>query len=159
MKIEMGYFLVSGMYFISGIPGDKVSISIPFPNGVYYGEIDSLHIYDVAASDFIPVDKIDKKAVHFSISFDATGEFLLQIFYRLRLLGNKAEYPFYRDLHNENKIEKACFYLIAPTNLDAHRFNYIPKDTIDAGDNIVYYWELFDFSPMENFEFRFRQHQ
>lgn len=155
MKIEKGYFFVSGMYFISGLADEKLSITFPFPYGATYGEIDSLHIYDVIKSEFLVLEHRDRKSVRFSIEFDRTGEDLIQLYFRIKLLGNKAEYPFSKE-EPANKIEKACFYLIAPTDLEASRFNYIPQDTIDAGLNVVYYWEFHDFSPNKDFEFRFR---
>jgi hypothetical protein len=155
MKIDKGHLLISGMYFVSGPAEESSSISFPFPFGVNYGEIDSLHIYDVVKSDFITFDKKVRKSVTFTLDFDNKGKSMIQIYYRLKLLGNKAEYPFREDEVDFAKLDKACFYLIAPTEMNVRNFTYLPKDTIDAGLNVVYYWEMHDFKPEQNFEFRF----
>lgn len=155
MKLDKGHFLVSGMYFLTGNPGEKSTFSLQFPTGSAYGEIDSLHVYDVTKAMVITADSQDKKRATYSVVLDESGESLVQTFYLLKLTGSRAEYPFSLDSGKYFKLEKACFYLIAPVSMNVSKFNYTPKDTIDAGANVVYYWEMHDFTPTSSFEFRF----
>jgi hypothetical protein len=156
MKIEKDLLLVSGMYYVTGTAAEPSTVIFPLPNGTYYGAVDSLHVYDVSNSDSINATLLDEETILFSLNFDNTSEYLIQVFYRIKLLGSIAEYPFSRNAGGTEKIETACFYLNAPVKMNVRKFNYIPKDTIDAGANVDYYWEMHDFVPKENFEFRFR---
>lgn len=155
MKIDNGYFLVSGLYFIKGSPGEYTTITFPFPSGPAYGDIDSIHIFDVAKNvDIIP-DELNDLAVNFTVKFDQSDKYLFQLYYRVKLLSNKAEYKFSLNEEAIKDLKKASFYFIAPTSLEAKRFTYPPMDTIFAGDNIVYFWVMYDFTPTENMAFRF----
>lgn len=158
MRINNGYFLVSGLYFVKGTPNAYTTITFPFPNGPSYSAIDSLHIYDVTKDVYITPDEINARAVNFTIKFDESDEYLFQLYYKLKLLGGKAEYNFSMNEEAIESLDQACFYLIAPTELDVRKFSYIPKDTIDAGENTVFYWEMYDFTPEEKLEFRFRSY-
>lgn len=156
MRIDKGNFLVSGLYFVKGTPNAYTTITFPFPHGPAYSTIDSIHIYDVTKDSYITPDEINDLAVNFTVKFDDSDEYLFQLYYKLKLLGGKAEYKFSLNEEAIESLDKACFYLIAPTELGVRKFSYPPKDTIDAGENTVFYWEMYDFTPKENLTFRFR---
>ena len=121
--------------------------------------MDSLHVYDVFESDYIHPELQEGKNIYFSLDFNNTREYLIQIYYRIKLLGNIAEYQFSHNVSGNEKLDKASFYLIAPVKMNVRKFNYIPNDTIEAGENIVYFWEMIDFEPKGSFEFKFRNYQ
>lgn len=155
MKIEKRHMFISGMYFISAEAGSENEVTFPFPSGPLFGGIDSVHIYNVSGDNEIEPEQIGRKDMRFPVKVDHTGGALVQVYYTLTLLGNKAVYPFSQNALQGETLEKACFYLIAPASMGMEHSNYKLKDTINAGENMVYVWEMYDFCPKEDLVVRF----
>ena len=156
MKIENRLLLVSGMYFVNSQDHQLSTVVFELPNGNNYGTVDSLSVFDVNSNKDIDSTLMEESHILFTLDFREKEEYLIQVHYRIPLEGNIAEYPFSSNTTTKNKLQQATFYLIAPTDMKVKNFTYNPTDTIDAGSNVVYYWEMLDFKPTGNFAFRFK---
>lgn len=154
LKIEGEMLIVSGMYFIVGEVGEKAVITLALPSGTGFGELDSLHIFDVLKDQPLEPASLNRKEMKFELSFNSQQE-LVQVFYRIQLLGTRVEYPINHITQGKEPLKKACYILFSPESRNPRKFSYAPTESIDAGANKFFYWEMYDFYPEENFEFRF----
>jgi hypothetical protein len=155
MKIENGYFYVNGTYYLR--PGGDTSIVLayPFPPDSVYGKVDSVFIMDMESGQVIePLDRRENSLV-FRAGFGISDEVAILISYRQEIRANKAEYILKSTAAWRKPLEEATYQLIVPDSLRIVSFAYPPDDSIDTGQEKVYFWTKRNFMPLINMIFEF----
>jgi hypothetical protein len=155
MEIEEGYFTVHGSYNFSSIADQTTHFLYPFPSGPIYGKVDSIHIFNTNKAIKVKPTKTTDRAVLFRIELERGQTTEVQVFYRQKLLGNRAEYILESTRSWGKPLKEASYQLIVPKTLQVEVFSYPPQDSILTDDKRIYFWHMSDFLPAHNMEFTF----
>jgi hypothetical protein len=156
MRIAGDYFYVDGIYHLRCEDNTKIILSYPFPVDSLYGKIDSLFIFNLTSNEIIHPIVTYSHHVNFDLISGNEKEIELQIMYRQRILGNKAEYILQTTRSWGKPLEDAHYQLITSANTYITRFSLPPMDSIQAGEQTIYYWEEHNYLPVRNLIFEFR---
>jgi len=155
MKIDEGHFYVSGIYYLKSKQGKSTTLLYPFPADSMYGEVDSVYIFNLTNDKTIqPIHKEKNKAI-FKVDFENNSSLKLQISYRQKLLGNRAEYILESTISWNKPFQQANYQLIVPKNTEIISFSIPPKDSIATKKEMIYYWEKYNYMPEKNMIFEF----
>jgi len=157
MKIEKEHFYVNGIYYLDNINNDIRSIIYPLPVDSVYGPIDSLYIINLTSGKIIQPIKEDSNLVVFKVDFSKHNKIEIQISYRQKLFGNRAEYILNSTLAWKKPIGQVNYQLIVPAEIEIQDFSIQPDDLIINTNSTVYYWEKYNYLPSENLIFDFTE--
>jgi hypothetical protein len=150
MRIQNDHFYVSGMYYLKNETKESQTLVYPFPVNPLLGKVDSLYVYNITNGEvIIPIIKIENTPV-IKIGFEEEEQ-IIQISYRQVLLGNQAEYVLKSTRGWKNPLVRANYELIVPVSYHMTYFSLLPNDSIVLKNEKVYFWEIFNFMPTENF--------
>lgn len=157
MKIDRKSFYVNGTYYLRGEGMGSKALVYPLPQDSVYGKVDSLFIYNITTqSQIIPLKTEDKKVV-FKVDFAGHDEIVLQISYKQKLLGNKAEYILESTLSWKKPFEQVNYQLIVSSGLKIDSFSIPPNDSLYISEEMIYYWDRGNFMPSKNLVFTFKR--
>lgn len=85
MKIDQGYFYVTGNYYLRSAGDKSIILVYPFPADSLYGEADSIFIYNLSSNR--PIDSLVRKrnSLAFKADFGEYIEIIFMISYRQKL--------------------------------------------------------------------------
>lgn len=150
MRIEREKFYVTGLYYLRCERPEKKLLVYPFPAGQRYGPPDSVLIIDLTTGKEVLPLKADSTKLLFDVDFSTDPGKLVQISYQQELLGNHAEYILRSTRAWHQPLEEAHYQLITPQFLQITRFSIPPQDTLLAGKETIYTWELMNYMPETN---------
>jgi hypothetical protein len=155
MKIEKDYFHVTGIYYLKS-DGNKSEVLVyPYPVDSLYGTVDSICIYSMTSNTIIKPNKTDRDKTVFTLGFGHNPDQDIQISYRQKLLGNRAEYILKSTIGWREPLDQANYQLIVQSGMLITRFSIPPQDSIVTGQERVYLWKKHDYMPSENLIFDF----
>lgn len=157
-KIEEGWFYVSGEYFLKSTDSSKKLLFYPFPTDSIYGEVDSVLIFDLSREEKIEAFKISDRGLYFNFMADSLVKTRLQISYRQKLLGNRAEYILLTTRAWGKAFEKANYQLIVPPGIEVTGFSYSPDKKVRIDGETIYFWTKYSFMPDKNMILTFNIH-
>lgn len=157
MKLEREYFYVSGKYYYRSDSPAMMPLFYPYPQDPLYGRSDSLIIFDITNNSSITALDEDSLGARFDIAIQEEPELLIQVSYRQKLLGNKAEYIITTTQLWQQPMEQAYYQLIVPNDISITHFSISPNDSIVTELERVYTWEKFNFMPRKNLVFEFEE--
>ncbi len=156
MKIDKGYFHVTGIYYLTS-DGNKPEVLVyPYPVDSLYGAVDSIFIYSITANKIITPLKTDMNKTFFSIDFNHNRDQVIQISYRQQLSGTRAEYILKSTIGWKEPLDQADYQLIVPSTLHISSFSIPPHDSIVTDHEVVYLWNKHDYMPSENMVFEYK---
>jgi hypothetical protein len=156
MRLEPGNFFVTGHYFLKGEPEKNYVLTYPFPVDKSYGEVDSLLIMDLNTGRFIEPLSRKPSGILFKVEFGDTSDIVIQIFYRQKLPGTRAEYILTSTLGWKKPLERANFQLLLKPDIHITGFSIPPDDSAKSTTEQIYYWFMKDFMPEKNMVLEFR---
>lgn len=157
MKIENGYFYVSGIYHFKNDKGNAGTLFYPFPTDSIYGKVDSIYIFNLKKNEVIKPLDIKRSHFAFHVEFRDDPEVAIQISYRQKLLESRAEYILKTTASWGKPLEQAHYQLIVPAELKVLKFSIPPMDTTITSGEIIYYWQKYNYMPSDNMIFEFVQ--
>jgi hypothetical protein len=155
MKIDPGYFHVTGIYYLKS---DRIANEIlvyPYPVDSLYGAVDSICIYNMTTNKLVKPLKTDSYKTIFNIDFPQAGEQVIQISYRQKLTGNRAEYILKSTIGWKKTLDQANYQLIVPSAFQISNFSIVPQDSIVTSQEIIYLWNKNNYMPAENLIFSY----
>ena len=84
-----------------------------------------------------------------------TGDQAIQISYRQKLLGNRAEYILKSTIGWKKPLDQASYQLIVPSGIRISSFSIAPQDSIVTDGEVVYLWNKYHYMPSENLIFEY----
>ncbi|MCF8459077.1 MAG: hypothetical protein K9H62_24345 [Bacteroidales bacterium] len=156
-KIEKDHFFVNGEYFLKSPKSGNHTLFYPFPVDDLYGEVDSVSIVDVGRQENLHPFNISTSGLFFSFIVDSLVETQLQISYRQKLLGHRAEYILITTQAWNKALEKVNYQLIVAPEISITDFSYPPDKTVNIGNETVYFWTKYNFMPQKNMVFNFQE--
>jgi hypothetical protein len=155
MKIEKEYFHVSGIYYLKS-DGNKSEVLVyPYPVDSLYGAVDSICIYNMTNNPVIKPLKTDRDKTVFTLDFSHSPDQEIQISYRQKLRGNRAEYILKSTIGWRKPLDQANYQLIVPSGMHISKFSILPQDSIVTSQEKVFLWKKYNYMPSENLIFDF----
>jgi hypothetical protein len=99
--------------------------------------------------------KTDLHKTVFNLDFGHTGDQVIQISYRQKLNGNRAEYILKSTIGWKKPPDHASYQLMVPSGIQISNFSVTPQDSIVTGQEVVYLWNKYDYMPSENLIFEY----
>ncbi len=155
MKIDRGYFHVTGIYYLRSDRKTSEVLVYPYPAGPLYGAVDSVSIHNLTSDKPVTPLKTDKLNTIFNIDFSHAGDQEIQIYYRQRIAGNRAEYILKSTIGWKKPLDHASYQLIVPSGIRISSFSIIPQDSIATDREVVYLWNKYHYMPSENLIFEY----
>lgn len=156
MKIDQGYFYVTGNYYLRTTGDKSITLVYPFPADSLYGEADSIFLYNLSSNR--PIDSMVRKknSILFKAYFGDIAEIIILISYRQKLLGNRAEYILESTKGWGKPLDQADYQLIVPDSKQVLSFSFPPDDSLHTNVETIYYWTRTNFFPTRNMIFEFK---
>lgn len=155
MMISGRTFYVTGLYYLRSDCPENIFMAYPFPTKKLYGIADSILIIDLTdGSEIMPL-RSDSATLTFPVDFLEGKEKLLQISYQQALNDNQAEYILKSTRAWQKPLEEAHYQLIIPQTLTVTRFSIPPMDSLSAGSEKIYTWDMTNYMPTVNMVFDF----
>jgi hypothetical protein len=155
MQIEKDYFYVTGIYYLQTRGDTSVVLVYPLPVHSLYGEVDTVVIFNMTTDRFIQPLASRKDAIVFKAGFSEHAQVSLLISYRQKLLGNRAEYILESTASWREPLEQADYQLIVPKETKITSFSIPPDESVESGDETIYYWTRKNYMPPVNMIFEF----
>ena len=155
MKIEKDHFSVSGIYYFENYDKNSIVLSYPFPVGPEFGAVDSVFMFNLSRDDTIKIFKSNPEGIVFSLDLEKDTVTELQIYYRQKLNSNTAKYIIKSTKAWRAPLESAYYQLIVPKDIRINQFSIFPDDSLNTGQEKVYYWKKFNFMPDKDMVFNF----
>lgn len=155
MRISVDKFYVTGLYYLRCDKPEKKLLAYPFPLDKLYGQVDSILIYDLTSDTGLSPLRSDSAGLVFAVDFRSGGEKLVQISYQQELLGNRAEYILKSTRAWRQPLDEAHYQLVVTNDFIMTHFSIPPQDSIMAGKEKVYTWDMMNYMPLENMVFGF----
>ncbi len=155
MKIDGQNFYVSGTYYFRYDQNDKKLLHYPFPTDEFYGNPDSVYLYDLTNDVALQPLEIDSSMLLFLVDFSNNSEVTVQISYKQPLKSNQAEYIIETTQVWGEPFEEATYQLIIPSNISIQNFSIAPSDSITTEFDKVFTWKMYDYMPDKNIVFKF----
>ena len=156
MKIEAQSFFVTGLYYFKSEKYKKSTLIYPFPIDAKYGSVDSIYIFNITTNEFIKPLEVKSEYIVFSLDFSHERDLSIQITYKQILNSTRAEYILNTTLSWREPLQIANYQLIIPNDIKIESFSIHPKDSIIAGNEVIYYWEEKNYMPAKNLIFDFK---
>jgi hypothetical protein len=157
MKIEKDYFYVSGSYYLKTAGDQSIILVYPLPADSLYGDVDSIKIFNLTTNEPVKILERKKDVTVFKLEFAEYKEVELLISYRQQLFGNRAEYILESTASWRKPLEQADYQLIVPKDLEINNFSIPPDESIDIGEEKIYYWSKKNYMPERNMVFEFEE--
>ena len=157
-KIDEEYFYVDGIYYFHNNSGNELKriLFYPIPQDSLYGKVDS--IYAVGISDSInKIIKINNKGAFFKVDIIPQGDKKINISYKQKLLGNKAEYILVTTKNWGQPLKIVNYTLDIPKNIIVDSFSYMPDSLKTVSKSHIFYYNKKDFMPKKNMIILFHQ--
>jgi len=151
-EITDNYFIVDGIYYFCNVGEKSVNqiLYYPFPAGSDYGEVDTISVINLGTKSNV-LRNFNNNGASFVISIEPYNIEKYKIFYRQKILGNKAEYILITTKSWKNPFEKANYELMVDIDYVIDSVSYIPDSAAIIGDFQHFYWNKQDFMPDKNF--------
>ena len=158
-EISDDYFIVEGDYYFCNV-GEKTIMQVlfyPFPFGVEYCNVDTISVINLQTKLSV-LRNFNYKGASFIIKIKPYGIEKYKIFYKQKLLGNKAEYILNTTKLWKKPLEKANYELLVDVNRIIDSVSYLPDSLAEIGNYHHYYWKKNDFMPDKDFEIYFNKY-
>ena len=151
-EIKNNYFYVNGIYHFCNVSEKEIKklLFFPFPIDSIYGEVDSFKVTDLNRDLVNNIVKKNEKGAYFTIKLEPYGITKYRIFYRQKLLENKAEYILTTTQRWGKAFEQANYQLIVSDKTRIDSRSYQPDSCITKYNKKVYFWHREDFMPDRN---------
>lgn len=158
-ELKKGYFTVDGFYNFCNTENKSVQqvLFYPYPVDSLYGEVDSVSAVDInQQSSNVVVDKTTE-GMFFKIELAPYGIGKYKIYYRQKILKNKAEYILVTTQKWGVPFENAFYKLLTPKEIKITSTSYQQDSIKQIKDKTVYYWTKKNFMPDKNMVFYFQK--
>lgn len=155
MKIDHGYFYVTGIYYLKSERNESEILFYPYPVDSIFGAVDSIYFYNMTTNQILNPLKTDVRGTIFNIDFGHYNDQAIQISYRQKLRSTRAEYILKSTIGWKESIVQADYQLIVPSAMRICHFSIPPRDSITTAHEIVYLWKKNNYMPSENLIFDF----
>lgn len=151
-KIDEDYFYVDGVYYFQNGSDNTLKrvLFYPFPQDSLYGKVDSIYAIGLKDSSN-KIVKINDKGAFFKINIMPQNDVAINISYRQKLLGNKAEYILVSTKKWGKPLKEASYILSIPKNVIVDSLSYLPDSLQSAHREHIFYYKKKNFMPQKNF--------
>ncbi|MFB6317860.1 hypothetical protein [Saccharicrinis sp. FJH54] len=151
-EIDAVRFSVNGIYsFYNAGPQDKLQ-PITFPFASDMDKIDSVRIINLNTGGLIPFGR-QIKAVSFMLIIPAGDTVDVNIFYRQKVSYINTYILTSTQAWGE-PLKKAVYTLTNDADISIKSFSYLPDSSRISNNKQLYFWEMQDFMPTQDFEIR-----
>ena len=157
MEITKGYFHVTGIYYLRSDRNSNEILVYPYPVDSLYGAVDSIYIYNLTTDKKVTPLKTDLYKTVFNLDFPSPGDLVIQISYRQKLNGNRAEYILKSTIGWKKPLNQANYQLMVPSGFQISSFSMAPQDSIVTDQEVVYLWNKDNYIPSENLIFEYKK--
>lgn len=157
-EITDNSFIVDGIYYFCNVGEKPVNqiLYYPFPAGKDYGKVDTISVINLKTKLNV-LRNYNNHGASFFISIEPYNIEKYKIFYRQKILGNKAEYILNTTKSWKKPFEKANYELIIGVSYVIDSVSYMPDSSAIIGDFQHFYWNKQDFMPDKNFVIYFNK--
>jgi hypothetical protein len=158
-EIRDGYFYVNGMYYFCNNGAETINqvLFYPFPAGENYGEVDSIGAYLNRDTGSNLMVRLTPKGGIITVNLEPYGTAAFNVFYRQKIVGNKAEYILTTTQNWNRPFESATYSLKIPENYRLFFSSYPPDSSEIENNTLFYFWNKTNFMPDRNMIFEFRE--
>lgn len=155
-RLSEGSLDVDGYYWFANSGSNPVNSEIYYPFASGSGKsIDSIRLYNITAG-YRPGWKMeDSGGIYFQLNIPPRDTVLLQIGYRQKLSGRRAQYILQTTQAWGKPLDIADYKLVTPDTLTIKHFSYPPDKTYIIEKSKIYYWEKRHFMPGEDMIFEY----
>jgi len=157
--INKNNFIVDGYYYLSNSDSSKVSqfIFYPFPTKPYFGNVDSISVFDDTFKKEISFIKAkDNSGITFPLQMESYGFRKIKIIYRQQLKNNIAEYILTTTKSWGKPLELANYKLFVSDKIKIDSLSYPADSSKFINNKHIYYWSKKNFLPQKDFIFYFK---
>ncbi|MGE5497203.1 MAG: hypothetical protein ACM3Q2_03995 [Syntrophothermus sp.] len=155
-RLNEGCLDVDGYYWFANSSRVPVNNEIYYPFAADYGKsIDSIRLYNISAG-YLPGWKMeDSGGIYFNLNIPPGDTVLLQIGYRQKLSGRRAQYILQTTQGWGKPIDIADYKLVTPDTLNIKYFSYPPDKSYVIEKKRIYSWEKRRFMPGKDMIFEY----
>lgn len=157
-EIKDNYFYVNGIYHFCNNSNKEINqvLFYPFPIDSLYGNVDTVFAANTKNVNVNIITNKSQKGASFKINIEAYGIEKYRIYYRQKVVKNKAEYILETTQKWGKPFDNVTYTLIVPKKLEITSMSYIPDSNQTVNGKRFYFWNKKEFMPDKNMEFYFK---
>jgi len=159
-KIDETYFYVDGIYYFQNNSDNELKriLFYPIPQDSLYGKVDSIYAVGINDSEN-KIVKINNKGAFFKVDIPPQKSRAINISYKHRLFGNKAEYILTTTKKWGKPLKEVNYIFSVPQKIIIDSLSYMPDSLKTIQNNHIFYYKKKNFMPQKNMIILFHQEE